>query len=160
MNTEVNWSLEILKILPTFILGMIAVRIAWQQAETSRQQKQIAQAKLKLDLFSRRLAVYETINKIADAAQDYKSPEEVKLAIKELIRLIHDVEFLFGDIPKQLVLELCNNVGTLGMALGETMKAGTVPPEILNEIRSANEWIRSAKVIDTFRPYLDLSDWR
>jgi len=48
---QVNWCLEILKVMPTFIVGCIAAHISWQQSKTAKEQSQIAKAKLNLDLF-------------------------------------------------------------------------------------------------------------
>ncbi len=151
--------LELIKILPTFIVGLIALRIAWQQAETSRQQKKIAQAKLKFDLFTRRLAVYQAVMNLADASKNYKSVEEAKQALQELILLAYEAEFLFGKPVNDLVTELCTKVAILGKGLEKVAKTGSIDHEQLPELRMANDWIKNAPITNTFRRYMDLSDW-
>jgi hypothetical protein len=160
MGADVNLLSELLKVVPTVIVGLIAVRIAWNQSETAKQQQRIAQAKLKLDLFSKRLAVYEAVYALAEAARDYKKPEEAKQALKEMIRLSHESEFLFGRPVHQLAVTMCEKVAVLGKGLKATIEEGSVPPDLLPELRAANSWLKDAPITETFRPYLDLSDWR
>jgi hypothetical protein len=66
MSNEISWALELLKILPTLIIGLVAAFIAWQQEQISKEQKRIAQAKLKLDLFVKRLAVYKEVYRLVE----------------------------------------------------------------------------------------------
>jgi hypothetical protein len=160
MSADINWVLEVLKVLPTVVIGIIAGRIAWNQAEIAKQQKQIAQAKLKLDLFSRRLAVYDAIYAVAEAARDYRSPEDAKQALKELIRLSHESEFLFGRPVRELVITICEKVAVLGKGLSATAEKGSVPAELLPDLRAANAWLKDAPITETFRPYMELSDWK
>ena len=56
---QVNWGLEVLKVVPTFIVGCIAAGISWQQRNIAKEQSSTAKAKLNLDLFKRRLEIFE-----------------------------------------------------------------------------------------------------
>jgi len=157
----VNWTLEILKIAPTLIVGLIAVRIAWQQAETAKQQREVAEAKLKLDLFNRRLAVFEATCNLQEGAARYKDQKQAMQAIKKIITLGYEASFLFGPEVAAFMTELCTKVSVLGSAIRATSEAGgKVPAEILPNLVAANAWIEKAPVLDVFKPYLEFSRWR
>ncbi len=152
---------ELIKAMPTFVVGLIAARIAWQQAETAKQQKAIAEAKLKFDLFAKRLEFYEAVYALAESAQHYKDHVEAKQAITKMISLAHQSSFLFGNDVEQLVDEMCLKVVELSKGLKATLdNDGVVSPEILAPVLAANTWIKNAPIKETFRPYLDLSNWR
>src|ERR1700722_6291590 len=61
MNNCSIW-FELIKGIPavivTLVIGGIATYIAWRQKEISGQQKEISQARLKLDLFDKRNVVF------------------------------------------------------------------------------------------------------
>ncbi len=54
---------ELLKVSPVLIVGLIAANIAWQQ-------KQIAHAKLKLDLFEKRIIFFSRTKELVDSSKD------------------------------------------------------------------------------------------
>lgn len=152
---------ELLKAIPTLIVGLIAARIAWQQAETAKQQKAIAEAKLKFDLFSKRLEFYEAVCSLAESAQHYKDHVEAKQAVVKMLYLAHQSSFLFGDDVEKLVNEMCMKVVDLSSGIKAAMdNNNVVSPEILTPVFAANTWIKNAPIKETFRPYLDLSSWR
>lgn len=160
MQTELNWGVELLRAMPTFIVGLIAARISWQQATTSSQQREIAEAKLKLDLFEKRLAIYETVYRIAESARDYKDIAEAKESMKILIKLSHEASFLFGKDVDSLVTEMCFNVAELAKTMQATIEAGEVPSELIPKIKEANTWLKNAPIYETFKPYLEMSAWK
>lgn len=158
---DASFGTELLKAIPTLIVGLIAARIAWQQAETAKQQRAIAEAKLKFDLFSKRLEFYEAVCALAESAQHYKDHVEAKRALVKMISLSHECSFLFGNDVEALVHEMCLKVADLGNGIKATMdNNGVVSPEILAPIFAANTWIKNAPIKETFHPYLDLSSWR
>jgi hypothetical protein len=81
---SVNWSREILRLVPSAALTVVGLLIAWrqvgiahrqvnitdQQAEFSRRRSEIADDKLKLDLFERRLKVCELRKRCEEIVQE------------------------------------------------------------------------------------------
>ena len=161
MSNEINWTLEVLKITPTFIIGLVAALIAWQQTQISNEQKRIAQAKLKLDLFVMRLAVYEELARLVDGAKNLNDIEEAKSAIRQLLKTSHEATFLFGDDINDMINKVALAVAELGKGIGATVdNNGAVPVQVLPSIRTANEHLKSIDIETAFRPYLDLSQWK
>jgi hypothetical protein len=160
MLNEVNWTLELLKVMPSFIIGLIAALIAWQQAQISKEQKRIAQAKLKLDLFVKRLAVYEEVAKLVDAAKNLNDMDAATSAIKQLLKTSHEATFLFGNDVNKLIEELALSVAELGKSIKATVENnGVVPVQTLPQMHSANNFLRTVDIEVVFRPYLELSQW-
>lgn len=160
MLNEVNWALELLKVMPSFIIGLIAALIAWQQAQISKEQKRIAQAKLKLDLFVKRLAVYEEVAKLVDAAKNLNDMDAATSAIKQLLKTSHEATFLFGNDVNKLIEELALSVAELGKSIKATVENnGVVPVQTLPQMHSANNFLRTVDIEVVFRPYLELSQW-
>lgn len=161
MLNEVNWTLELLKVMPSFIIGLVAALIAWQQAQISKEQKRIAQAKLKFDLFVKRLAVYEEVAKLVDAAKNLNDTEAAASAIKQLLKTSHEATFLFGDDVNTLIEKLALAVAELGKGIKATVdNKGAVPAQTLPLIRSANKFLKTVDIEAVFRPYLELSQWK
>ena len=161
MSNEINWIIELLKITPSIIIGLIAALIAWQQAEISKEQKQIAQAKLKLDLFLKRLAVYEEVSRLVDAAKNLDDIYEAAPAIKRLIEISHETTFLFGYEVNDMIKKMALAVTDLAKGIKATAANDNVVPEqVLPLIRRANEFFENVDIESVFRPYLDLSQWK
>ena len=146
--------------MPSFIIGLIAALIAWQQAQISKEQKRIAQAKLKLDLFVKRLAVYEEVAKLVDAAKNLNDMDAATSAIKQLLKTSHEATFLFGNDVNKLIEELALSVAELGKSIKATVENnGVVPVQTLPQMHSANNFLRTVDIEVVFRPYLELSQW-
>lgn len=159
MNDQIF--IELIKTIPTLIVGLIAARIAWQQSRTAQEQKSIAEAKLKFDLFQRRIAFYEAFYTLSESAKNYKDHKEAISSLKTMITLAHQSGFLFGTDVQELVEEMCKKVAVLGKAIGATIENdNVVPKDILSKVLEANNWIKQAPIKETFKPYLDLSSWR
>ncbi len=147
--------------MPSFIIGLVAALIAWQQAQISKEQKRIAQAKLKFDLFVKRLAVYEEVAKLVDAAKNLNDTEAAASAIKQLLKTAHEATFLFGDDVNTLIEKLALAVAELGKGIKATVdNKGAVPAQTLPLIRSANDFLKTVDIEAVFRPYLELSQWK
>jgi hypothetical protein len=93
--------LELLKVMPTFIVGCIAARISWQQSRTAKEQCRIAEAKLSLDLFMRRLAIFEET--WAAASSVISSSEPVPPPVS-MTNLYPEASFLLAMLP--LIVEI------------------------------------------------------
>lgn len=83
-----NWLLEGLKIIPTTVIGAIAIYIAHSQWRTAHQ-------KVVLDLFDRRMKVYDAIQSIVIKINNTGEiqPDE----INDVRHAINSAGFLFGD---------------------------------------------------------------
>ena len=161
MSNEISWVIELLKILPTLIVGLVAAFIAWQQAQISKEQKRIAQAKLKLDLFVKRLAVYKEVYRLVEFGKNLKDIKEGIAASKQLIELAHEATFLFGDD----ITELIEKSGLAIIDLVNGIKAtadneNVVPAPVMPSVRTASEHFKKVDIEPVFRPYLDLSQWK
>ena len=89
--------------LLTPVIAGIAIYIAWQQWKTNRQ-------KLKLDLYDRRLKVFERVREIL--AMMYTTVSDDK-RLFELLSGTRDAEFLFGVEIKDYIEEVYRRASTL-----------------------------------------------
>lgn len=121
---QVNWLLELAKITPTFIIGLIAVYIAWRQWETAR-------AKLNLDLFARRLEVFD---KTWGAASSLNQKPDPVYPSVEFTNLLPEASFLFGAEVEEYMRVLIDKMNRLAN-IYQTRNAHTVfDTELKNEI--------------------------
>jgi len=116
---QVNWCLEILKVMPTFIVGCIAAHISWQQSKTAKEQSQIAKAKLNLDLFNRRLAIFEETWSAASSVM--RSNEPVPPPVS-MTNLYPEAYFLFGSDVEEYMKELAKKMTELSIIRQITIK--------------------------------------
>jgi len=90
----VNWCLEILKLVPSTVIGGIVAYVAYQQWKTNDH-------KVKMDLYDRRFKVYDQVRKIIEIVL-----QDMTLSIKDIHKFktsTSDAEFLFGpEIQKYL----------------------------------------------------------
>ncbi|MEQ1544462.1 hypothetical protein [Methyloglobulus sp.] len=93
---QVDWYLEFLKVTPTLIVGIIAVIITYQQ-------RNIAKAKLNLDLFERRLMIFNETWVVASSA--IQSVEPI-YAPPSFTNLYPEASFLFGGEVETYMKEL------------------------------------------------------
>lgn len=160
-DSLINVLVEIIKVIPTLLVGVIAARIAWQQSETAKEQRNIAQAKLKFDLFEKRLEYYNAMCELASAVESYRDHSKAIDALKRMILLSRQSDFLFGSDVTDLVVEMCEKIRVLGSGVEATIKNNNAVPEnTLKEIQSANDWIKNAPLESVFKPYLDFSQWQ
>ena len=88
---------DLLAVLPTFIVGCIAAYIAYQQWQTNRR-------KLELDLYDRRLRLYQATTKyISMVLTDLKPKLE---DLSEFRRATAEADFLFGPDIRAYLDEL------------------------------------------------------
>ena len=100
--------LQFLSSLATLLVAGAVAYVAWRQWRTARE-------KLVLDLFEKRLAVYE---KVMEAAQKVRGPG--RPADNEPFRLLHsaraEAEFLFGPEISEYIRQLIEHTANLGLA--------------------------------------------
>ena len=162
---QVNWCLEILKVTPTFIIGCIALRIAWQQKETAKEQRKIAKAKLNLDLFTRRLEIF---TKTWEAASSVSQTENPISAPISMTNLFAEASFLFDSDVEAYMKELAmkmNNLAIMRAQLQAKSRSNTAPPIHEDEYEEMNKletWIFKAATMEirnTFKRYLNFGEW-
>lgn len=102
--SEVNWWLETYKLLPATLIGVSVVLIAFLQWKT-------AHTKVMVDLFDKRLAVYEgVLEAISLSNIDDGTGPETKNAMIRLFRARSDATFLFGDDITKLIQEIIDSM--------------------------------------------------
>ncbi|MDA8119039.1 MAG: hypothetical protein M0Z85_03105 [Gammaproteobacteria bacterium] len=151
---QVSWGLELLKGLPVFIIGLIATYIAWRQHET-------AKAKLKMDLFDKRYAIFErTWRFLSDIART----EEPKGLLSDFSNLIPQAGFLFGPAVSEYLEEVSSRNTKLWSIDDRARKNGNVvEPDDVDARLELMEWfavqaVRGAKSV--FEPFLNFEKWR
>jgi len=112
MPSEPNWALEAVKLIPTVILGAIAVYIAFAQWRTAHQ-------KVVIDLFDRRMRVYEAVNNAIEGALTSSGVTTQDIAAMDKASL--DATFLFGGEVKELIQASRKRLREL-MDIGEQLK--------------------------------------
>jgi len=102
--TDVNWWLEIFKLLPATVIGFAVVVIAFLQWKT-------AHTKVMVDLFDKRLAVYESVlEAITISNIDDGTGSETKNALLRLYRARSDATFLFGEGVTKVLQEIIDSM--------------------------------------------------
>jgi hypothetical protein len=143
MCDSLCWWAEVLKILPTFIVGLIAARIAWQQSATAMEQRRISQAKLNLDLFDRRLAIFNATWGRASAVLNTDKP---MLAPPDMTNRYAEASFLFGPEVEEFMKQLATTMTSLAMAR-EHLKSPKMLYDHDPEVKAENEKAKSDLMI-------------
>lgn len=146
-------SFEMLKGLPaaviTLVIGTIAAYIAWQQWRVS-------QAKLNLDLFQRRLEIFElTWGALSRAHLHVRDPEkDLQFSNRR-----PEARFLFGVEVADYMSEIVKKQITLDMLLKISQRSGADDQQIL----ALTQWFgdhAQENCKRVFGAYLDFSKWR
>ncbi|KAB2669067.1 hypothetical protein [Brucella sp. JSBI001] len=104
--TEINWWLETYKLIPASLIGVSVVVVAYLQWKT-------AHTKVMVDLFDKRLVIYENVLKaITLSNMDDGSGQQTKEATFKLYRARSDATFLFGDEIASIVHEIITCMST------------------------------------------------
>lgn len=146
--------IEILKILPVLIVGLFAASIAWEQ-------KRIAQAKLKLDLFEKRLIFFNLVHDLIKASSDLKNAELINEYSEKIFNLYHQSIFLFDVDVKEFIREVHGHVFVLAETAVEALQNnGVVSPKSLAKGINSRKWLEEVDVVARFKPYLDFAEWK
>lgn len=153
-GNQINWVMEFFKIIPTLIVAAIAAYIAYQQWITAR-------AKLNLDLFNRRFAVFmttwETASRVLQSDKPLYSPPS-------FTNLYPEASFLFKPDVETFMKELADKMNNLAIIRELIVRnSDIVPPDKISDLSELQEWISNAAVEGIrgkFSPYLDFSKWR
>lgn len=150
-----------LKILPTAIVGAIAAYIAWRQGEIAREQREISKAKLNLDFFAQRLAVF---NATWEAASRAIQSADLEFAPATMTNVYPQASFLFGPEVESYMKELAQKMTRLAIIRQMTIQNNNIPPPNTIEERIELEtWIGNSAqngIRDTFSPYFNFAQWR
>lgn len=84
-------------ITAAIIAASIASYFAWHQKNIAYQQKEVAQEKLRLDLFEKRFRVFSSIFDYYNVILSWKSTEDQKKIRTSFFRSYQEAKFLFGS---------------------------------------------------------------
>ena len=155
--------IELVKGIPAafvaLIVGSIAAFIAWRQYRVADEQKRVARAKLNLDLFDRRLKIFQTT-----ATFMSQSMTNTLDSPTVFLSTFAEVSFLFGSEVADY-MELARVTGFDLSEIRRRAKAHdrSVMPEDVERNKALLRWF-SAQISDgcrcKFAPYLDFGEWR
>ena len=149
--------IELLKVIPITIVGAITLYVAWQQWQTNQQR-------LRLELYDRRLRIYNEVRSfIAVALNDMQTDNY--LAFSHATR---EADFLFGPDGDPITAYL-RDLSSHGKALlrwnqefRDTMQPhppGYDHQSVINAIHEEKQWFAKQHeegAFQTFRNYLNL----
>jgi len=176
---QVAFGIEELKLIVTSGITAVAAifgimiqrgmkKIAERQAETARQAKEIAaqakevaNAKLNLDLFERRMAIFQYAWSVISYAAEGKPYDFAKLGI--LQNKLHEASFLFGKDIENYLLNLRLKAIEEQQLLIRISKEGVyVDQSVRDEHKKLKEWFltESKEIRTPFLPYMSFDKWR
>lgn len=136
-------------------------KIAERQAETASQSREVATAKLNLDLFERRMAIFEQAWGVIGYAAAGKPYDFAKLGM--LQNKLHEAGFLFGQDIEDYLLSLRSKAIDEQQLLIKINKGGPyVDQSDRDQYKVLQEWfLNESKGIRTrFMPYMSFNKWR
>lgn len=169
---QAAWRMEEVKLIVTAVITVAAAvfgiaiqrgmkKIAERQAETARQAKEVATAKLNLDLFERRMAIFEHAWSVIGYAAVGEPYDFAKLGM--LQNKLHEAGFLFGSDIEEYLLDLRSNAIEEQQLLIRINKEGPyVDQSVRDQHNKLKEWfLNESKEIRTpFLPYMSFEKWR
>jgi hypothetical protein len=143
-----------------FFAAIVASGIAYGQYRTSRNQLQVAQERLKFDLFEKRFAVYKATSSLIQtvAVQGQLVPSD----LQDFYKAISGAEFLFDDETRDYYMKISDIAWRASMARAaqERHREGARLDKLIDEEENLLSFLhgQSGKPLeDRFRKYLDLS---
>jgi hypothetical protein len=176
---QTTWVTEDAKLIVTSVIAVVAAgfgiaiqrgmkKIAERQAETARQAKEIAAqakevatAKLNLDLFEKRMVIFDHAWSIIGYAAAGKPYDFTKLGMFQ--NKLHEASFLFGKDIEDYLLNLRSKAIEEQQLLIRINKEGPyVDQAIRDQHKDLTEWfLKESKEIRTpFLPYMSFERWR
>jgi hypothetical protein len=129
-----------------FVIGCIAARVAYNQYL-------VAQAKLKLDLFYKRRAVFQKINDaVAQIAERAVIPPGQVIPYQVFVAATPDVEFLFDADVRDYLYQLLNAAAA--------QHSPTATAQDKQKLHSYFSDQYNGEVLRIFFPYLSLEKWK
>jgi hypothetical protein len=172
MTQPIAW-LEVLKVAATMIASGVAAWVAWsigssqrdiakQQADTAGAQRAISQAKLNLDLFEERYAIFHQVWGFLSAALDDTADVPHPLR-PEFTNLIPKARFLFGKQIAEYMGEAHQRRVNLWTVLREQQRTGNGLVEFQGmTVADLQLWFaqEATNCFKRFADYLDFSAWK
>lgn len=167
-----TWGIEEAKLIVTSIITVVAAgfgiaiqmgmkKIADRQAATARQAMDVATAKLKLDLFEKRMAIFEQAWSVIGYAAAGKSYDFARLGV--LQNKLHEAGFLFGKDIEEYLLNLRAKAIKEQNLLIQINKEGVyVDQSVRDQHKELQEWFlqESHNIRIPFLPYMSFEKWR
>lgn len=162
---DANLAIEVLKALPTLLvtlfIGGLTVRVAQEQKRIAADQRDIARRKLNLELFERRLRVFDKVRSIADEAESGSLSDE---SWRELMSIRDEVAFLFGPAVENFIRDeivaVLDELESVKAETAESDRPWTTTDERRRQLILALESAARGRMREVFGPYLDFSDIR
>jgi hypothetical protein len=174
-----TWGIEEMKLIVTSIITIIAAgfgitiqksmkKIAERQAETAReakeiaaQAKEVANAKLNLDLFEKRMVIFEQAwNLICYAAQGkFYDISQVNMLTSKL----HEAGFLFGNDIESYLVDLRSKAFEEQQLLAKIKEGGVhVDQAVRDRHMALKDWFakESKEMRTPFLPYMSFDKWK
>ena len=140
-------------------IGWFAYSIARQQAQTAQQQAHTARQKLRLDLYDRRYAVYDALQRMIEQAQSNQGDAlpiiGQYLARREALKfLLHD------DAIDKFVSELWEKLGQLHLARNWDSTVPEIRTRDQAEVAAIEKWLEEQPtvLVRLFQRHLHISD--
>jgi len=149
---------DIIKGLPAAFVALVIGAIA---AAIAARQFLVAKAKLNLDLFERRLAIYQRLRHFLSIQYEGKADRQLDV---EFLNGIHEAYFLFGaelgDYMHQMV-EKTSELLNAQVELTETQKPEERGP-LVAKVRAQREFFGGElrDIRTRFGKYMDFAEWR
>ena len=150
-----KWIKTIAPVIVTMIFGAIAIYF-------TRRQNKVAEAKLKLDLFERRYAIFKKVWEITSATGRHGSRASQKMMnfATPFNNFRPEAAFLFGSGMQDYIDELSHNWDQLyaqeGMRDDDKLKSD----ELITQLKNYFLEQASGGVKDRFSPFLDFANWK
>jgi hypothetical protein len=172
MSQPIVW-LEVLKVASTVAASGVAAWVAWrigssqrdiakQQADTAAAQREISLAKLNLDLFEERYAIFHQVWGFLSAALDDTADVPHPLR-PEFTNLIPKARFLFGKQIAEYMGEANQKRVNLWTVLREQQRTGDGLVEFQGmTVGDLHLWFaqEATDCFKRFADYLDFSAWK
>lgn len=144
----------ILRGIAPLIIGLLGAWIAFQQYQTNRQ-------KLKLDLYDKRIKLYNYIMSAIYAAQT-KKRDEIYAKYQEFDSHLYEISFLFDKGIEREVYEIVSKIDELIIVLEDYEQKSTeqnLKPADRHKVAETRQWFNSKKATlkSLFEPYLSFA---
>jgi hypothetical protein len=165
----IEWVKVAATIIASFVAAWVSIKIgraqrdiAAQQAAIADEQRKIAGAKLNLELFEQRYAIFETVWRfLSDALEDHadRFPNPLR---PEFTNMIPKARFLFGDSIAEYMVEASQKRVALWTVLRMQQRQGGNPMFEGQTVADLQIWFsnESTKCFQRFGDYLDFSAWK
>ncbi len=153
LPSDASWLSILQACIPVVIAAMVAW-VGWRQLVT-------AKAKLNLDLFEKRMDVFEIVlGALTHGAAQRAVPEP---ELREMLEAAPSARFLYGESVDAYIQEIAQKNFELNRLLVERHKAGNImnSPEH-QAVMTCQMWFAAQRVecVKLFEPFLSFEKWR